>query len=106
VFSPYHEASIKQVNDQVRIYNVIAPYAVRRGIYNLESELQDCFRESAPQIIAELEKRVKEGFGPKGSTQETRNDGVRNRVAEKEEPAIRESMLSALMRLYREVVAK
>jgi len=57
----YHETAVKEVNDLVRKYNVIAPYPVRRAQYTLDVELKRVFDESAEEILKALRERVNAG---------------------------------------------
>ena len=56
----YHELQIKQLNLQIRDYNAIAPYSVRRPYITLPAELSLCFRTVAPQVAQEIEERARD----------------------------------------------
>ncbi|EIN11057.1 hypothetical protein PUNSTDRAFT_101046 [Punctularia strigosozonata HHB-11173 SS5] len=55
----YHDAAIKEINDAVRRYNGIAPYAVRRAYHDREQELRRCYERCGEAIVRELEERIK-----------------------------------------------
>ena len=57
----YHTTALEEVNSLVRKYNAMAPYAVRRGHYALEPELERAYRMSAEDILAGIAERVKTG---------------------------------------------
>ncbi|KAJ7186754.1 hypothetical protein C8R46DRAFT_1057942 [Mycena filopes] len=52
----YHAAALLEVNERVRKYNAMAPYAVRRTFYTLEAELAGVYaraEEDVAQAVAE-----------------------------------------------------
>lgn len=57
----YHNTALEEVNSLVRKYNGMAPYAVRRGHYGLEAELDKAYRESAEDILTGIAERLKAG---------------------------------------------
>ncbi|KAJ7208017.1 hypothetical protein GGX14DRAFT_634857 [Mycena pura] len=72
----YHAAALAEVNDRVRRYNALAPYAVRRPLYTLEAELAGAYeravegiargladRAKAQETKTKLDKRVQLGVG-------------------------------------------
>ncbi|KIP06161.1 hypothetical protein PHLGIDRAFT_30604 [Phlebiopsis gigantea 11061_1 CR5-6] len=62
----YHNTAIEEVNSLVRKYNGMSPYAVRRGHYALNVELERAYRESAEDILEGITRRVK--AGPTGTS--------------------------------------
>ena len=105
-YRAYHEASMQAINNQIRVYNGIAPYSVRRSAYSLEQELADCFNECAPKIQAELRRRVAEGFGFPDDGMRAEETGGKPRVANGEQKAVHERMWPAFKRLVSELVAR
>lgn len=102
----YHERTVDAVNQLIRRYNVVAPPAVRAGLVSVQSELDGCYRDCGPLIKEELERRVKAGLaGPEWQPVDLGGGLVRGKSGP-EEPAVRETMLSAFRRLVREVFAK
>lgn len=101
----YHEASIKEINDVLRVYNTIAPYSVRRPHYKLEAELAECFEDCKPLIKAELERRAR---GAPSAQYEDDDDSrsVKSKVAEREHRAEYQSMWSAFKTAVKEMVAR
>ena len=64
----YHTTAMEEVNSLVRKYNGMSPYAVRRGHYALNVELERTFRESAEDILEGIAQRAKAGTtGPSSS---------------------------------------
>ncbi|GAA6004097.1 J-domain-containing protein [Rhodotorula paludigena] len=59
----FHEASVKDLNELVRRYNIIAPYHVRRNLLSLRHELDTVVASAAPAIAAELQRRLDAGLG-------------------------------------------
>lgn len=57
----YHSTALEEVNSLVRKHNGMAPYAVRRGHYALDVELERTYRESAEDILAGITERAKAG---------------------------------------------
>ncbi|KDQ64109.1 hypothetical protein JAAARDRAFT_117898 [Jaapia argillacea MUCL 33604] len=57
----YHTTAIDELNALVRKYNGMAPYAVRRPYYSLQSELERAFEESGEDILRGIAARVKAG---------------------------------------------
>lgn len=56
----YHEASLKEVNNIIRKYNVVAPQSVRKGLLTRERELQRTYEESRIRLI----RRLSDGLDP------------------------------------------
>jgi DnaJ homolog subfamily C member 28 len=54
----YHVTALAEINSLVRKYNGMAPYTVRRGVYNLESELEKAYQESGEDILQGIAERV------------------------------------------------
>lgn len=54
----YHDAAMKDVNDTVRKYNAIAPYAVRRPYYDRQKEVERLYEACAEDILGELQSRL------------------------------------------------
>lgn len=57
----YHDTALSEINSLVRKYNAMAPYAVRRTTYALESELERAYRESGEDILQGIAERVNAG---------------------------------------------
>ncbi|EKM60009.1 uncharacterized protein PHACADRAFT_115422 [Phanerochaete carnosa HHB-10118-sp] len=57
----YHSAALEEVNSLVRKFNGMAPYAVRRGHYALEVELERIYKDSAEDILSGIAERVRAG---------------------------------------------
>ena len=57
----YHDTALEEVNSLVRKYNGMAPYAVRRGHYALDVELERAYRDSVDDILNGIAERVKAG---------------------------------------------
>jgi len=57
----YHDIAIGEVNTVVRRYNGVAPYAVRRPIYDRAAELKKVYEDGAEEILKAVRKRVAEG---------------------------------------------
>ncbi|KAI0692555.1 hypothetical protein BC835DRAFT_1416483 [Cytidiella melzeri] len=56
----YHDTALSEINSLVRKYNAMAPYAVRRAVYTLESELDRAYQESGEDILQGIAERVNE----------------------------------------------
>lgn len=54
----YHDTALSEINSLVRKYNGMAPYAVRRTPYALESELEKVYKESGEDILKGIAERV------------------------------------------------
>lgn len=50
----YHEVSLKEVNNVIRKYNVVAPSSVRKGLLTRERELQRAFQDGRIRLIRQL----------------------------------------------------
>ena len=50
----YHTYAIAELNSQVRRYNGIAPYSVRRGLYTVEGELARVYANCGQHILDAL----------------------------------------------------
>jgi hypothetical protein len=70
----YHESALAEVNALVRKHNALAPYAVRRGYYVRDVELDRAYEESAEEIIEELGGRL-HGSGAENPDQRAVGDG-------------------------------
>ncbi|PLB41894.1 DnaJ family domain-containing protein [Aspergillus candidus] len=65
---PYHELTIKTLNDATRTYNLQAPPVSRKPYLNLERELNACYAEVAPSLAEEIKRRALEkAHGPVSS---------------------------------------
>jgi DnaJ homolog subfamily C member 28 len=64
----YHDAALKDINDLVRKYNGLAPYAVRKPYYTRETELARVYAESCKDILEELAARVRNPSASIGSS--------------------------------------
>jgi len=54
----YHTAAMKDVNYQVRNYNLIAPATARKGLYILEKELNSCFKDVAADLATAIHTKA------------------------------------------------
>lgn len=99
----YHDISVKNLNENIRKYNVVAPPSTRVPITSVKIELEACYRETASLLKAELEKRALEGPGVARLTNATQGikSGPKGKT-EKEQDAVRESMLSAFRRFVKD----
>lgn len=59
----YQDAALAEVNELVRRYNGVAPYAVRRAPHTRETELARMYRESAEGILEGVRERLRDGGG-------------------------------------------
>ncbi|KAJ7159831.1 hypothetical protein C8R43DRAFT_853415, partial [Mycena crocata] len=50
----YHTAALAEVNDRVRKYNALAPYAVRRPLYTLDAELAGVYARAIDDVTRAL----------------------------------------------------
>ncbi|KAK4052022.1 hypothetical protein OIV83_002316, partial [Microbotryomycetes sp. JL201] len=57
----FHQAAIHDLNQLTRRYNIQAPFHVRRGLLNLDNELQTILEKTRPAIVWELERRLQGG---------------------------------------------
>lgn len=55
----YHAAALAEVNECVRRYNALAPYAVRRPLYVLEAELAGVYARAVEDVARALDERSK-----------------------------------------------
>ncbi|KAJ6510430.1 hypothetical protein C8R45DRAFT_858298 [Mycena sanguinolenta] len=55
----YHAAALAEVNERVRQYNALAPYAVRRSLYVLEAELAGAYEHAGDDIVREVAERAR-----------------------------------------------
>ncbi|KAJ7714088.1 hypothetical protein B0H16DRAFT_1619557 [Mycena metata] len=54
----YHAAALTEVNDRVRKYNAMAPYAVRRPLYSLEAELAGVYARAEEEVARAVAQRA------------------------------------------------
>jgi DnaJ family protein C protein 28 len=101
----YHDTAVKNINNLIRKYNIVAPPTARALFTTVELELAACYKDCQPLIKEELERRVRAGMGtPRGAgVIQGPLRGPKGRI-EAEEGAVKESMLSAFRRFVREVV--
>ncbi|CAK5278014.1 unnamed protein product [Mycena citricolor] len=57
--STFHTAALAEVNDKVRRYNALAPYAVRRTLHVLDAELASVYIKGEVEIPRMLEERAR-----------------------------------------------
>lgn len=84
----------------------MAPYPVRRAPLSLRVELEACFRDSAPTIVKELQRRL-DGGGDEVVKERAKweREIVGKVVGEEgEEKAVKESMWRAFRRVVRELL--
>ncbi|KAJ7034708.1 hypothetical protein C8F04DRAFT_956028 [Mycena alexandri] len=55
----YHAAALTEVNDRVRKYNAMAPYAVRRPLYALEAELAGVYARAEEEVARAVAERAR-----------------------------------------------
>jgi len=53
----YHDSAVGEVNELVRKYNALAPYAVRKPYYSRTTELERVYEESGEDILKGIEDR-------------------------------------------------
>jgi hypothetical protein len=53
----YHELAVQDLNAKTRSYNTIAPYTARKTYTKLQQELEDCYKDVAPQIVHAIRAR-------------------------------------------------
>ncbi|SCZ92029.1 BZ3500_MvSof-1268-A1-R1_Chr5-3g08291 [Microbotryum saponariae] len=102
----YHLASIGSLNALTRRFNIVAPYTARRGLLDLERELEACRRYCKPWIADELVKRIEgrsemvlkgeEGGGKGLGRQEGGQVKDRGKVEERFWPALRRGVWELL----------
>lgn len=94
------------LNQIVRKFNIIAPYATRRPFISLDIELDRCYRLAAPVIEAELQRRLDGMDEDRLSIRDTPKREIHGKVADKEEKEVKETMWKAFKRVLVEVLAK
>ncbi|KAI5116046.1 hypothetical protein M0805_009360 [Coniferiporia weirii] len=57
----YQDAALAEVNELVRRYNGVAPYAVRRAPHTRDVELARVYRDSAEGILGGVRERLRDG---------------------------------------------
>ncbi|KLO07921.1 hypothetical protein SCHPADRAFT_835990 [Schizopora paradoxa] len=57
----YHDIAINDVNTAVRRYNGVAPYPIRRALYDRSAELKRVYENGAEEILKAIRQRVAEG---------------------------------------------
>ncbi|SGZ06565.1 BQ5605_C031g10953 [Microbotryum silenes-dioicae] len=102
----YHLASIGSLNALTRRFNIVAPYTARRGLLDLERELEACRRYCKPWIADELIKRIEgrsemvlkgeEGGGKGLGSQDGEQVKDRGKVEERFWPALRRGIWELL----------
>ncbi|KAJ6602483.1 hypothetical protein DFH09DRAFT_1124958 [Mycena vulgaris] len=55
----YHAVALAEVNERVRAYNALAPYAVRRPLYVLEDELRRVYQDAGAEIAEGVAERAR-----------------------------------------------
>jgi hypothetical protein len=103
----YHESAVAGVNSMIRKYNMVAPQSVRMSITSVDAELSLCYKDCENLIKEELKRRSEAGLSgsvPSMPQQKKQRD-TQGRMME-EQTAVRETMLSALRRLTRDVFSK
>ncbi|KAJ7475194.1 hypothetical protein B0H11DRAFT_1728040 [Mycena galericulata] len=55
----YHAAALAEVNERVRRYNALAPYAVRRPLHDLETELAGVYARGAEDVARGVAERAR-----------------------------------------------
>ena len=102
----FHEAGMRDLNDVVRRFNIIAPYAVRRPFYSLEAELERTFRVAQPFIAGELRRRLEGTDEDRLPDREQCDPRIEGRVAEEELEEVKETMWRAFKRVVGEILGK
>ena len=54
----YHSLAVNDLNAKVRSYNMIAPYSARKAYTNLQTELEQCYKDVASQIVDAVRARA------------------------------------------------
>ena len=54
----YHSLAVEDLNAKARSYNMIAPYTARKAYTNLQTELEQCYKDVAPQIVNAVRTRA------------------------------------------------
>jgi DnaJ homolog subfamily C member 28 len=53
----YHSLAVNDLNAKARSYNMIAPYTARKAYTDLQTELEQCYKDVAPQIVDAVRAR-------------------------------------------------
>lgn len=102
----FHEVALADLNNVVRRFNIIAPYAVRRPLHSLEAELARTYRLAQPYIVSELKRRLEGTDGDRLPVRDNGERRIEGHVAEQEEKEVKETMWRAFRRLVVEVLGK
>jgi Domain of unknown function (DUF1992) len=54
----FHKLSVDSLNSQTRSYNLMAPRPAQKPYFNLQRELNACYREVAPHLATEIRERA------------------------------------------------
>ncbi|KAJ7730863.1 hypothetical protein DFH07DRAFT_929584 [Mycena maculata] len=71
----YHAAALAEVNERVRRYNAMAPYAVRRPLYTLEAELAGVYVRGVEEVARGVAERARAREVAKGERGARRDAG-------------------------------
>lgn len=102
----FHETTMRNINEVVRKFNIIAPYAVRRPFFALDSELARCYRLSQPVIEAELQRRLDGTDQDRLPIREREERKIEGDLGGEQEKAVKESMWKAFKRVVVEALSK
>jgi len=93
----YHEHAIAELNSQVRRYNGLAPYSVRRGLYTVKGELSRCYASSGRHILDALKADPKPAISRNLKTYSAEFGGQLNEI-----PTIWAQLVQAIRSLFRQ----
>jgi DnaJ homolog subfamily C member 28 len=77
----YHEHAVAELNSQVRRYNGLAPYSVRRGLHTVEGELARCYAKSGRLIFDALKTDPKSAVHGNSKTSTSELGGQSNEMS-------------------------
>lgn len=91
----YHEHAIAELNSQVRRYNGLAPYSVRRGLFTVESELARCYSNCGQHILDALKASPDSAVSSKYKTYSSGSSGQSS-----EAPTVWQQVVQAMRTLF------
>jgi DnaJ homolog subfamily C member 28 len=92
----YHEHAVAEINSQVRRYNGLAPYSVRRGLHTVEGELARCYAKSGRLILDALKTDPKSAVHGNSKTYTSELGGRSNEM-----PTLWYQLVQAMRSLFR-----
>lgn len=102
----FHTVAIDDLNNLVRRFNIIAPYATRRAQFRLDLELARTYRLAQPWILSEMRRRLEGGQEAGLPVRDMGERKIEGRVAEEEVAEVKETMWRAFKRVVVEVLSK